>query len=330
MGPDRYSFSFKSRTLAFLALSVFLLTTPHEGAAFQGRVETATGYDDNVTRSRGAPGSGFITGRFEWVQGFFQDTAAVDAFMGMDGYYQHFFSMDNRYQIGLSTGLDAQVWRGRLYPGVKLSAVVYRDGDVPEDDTRWLEADIHADAVVHGRLTLGAQLTHTRFDYRDRVALPPPDPGPRLPLQAPAISGPGPGPEPNSKDRADQLTVGRLTGTFFWGPSTTLMLRLESGHNHSGISSETYNLYGGALGLTWIPADNWQTQAVLTVQSADYESVRQNPDREDDIRLATLKISRFFQHFELLIQIDRLDIDSSLETESYTQWVTQCGVAYSF
>lgn len=322
MGPDGYHVSFKNQPLVFLALSIFLLAAPHVGAAFQGWGETAAGYDDNVTQSRESAGSGFVTGRFGWIQGFFQDSPTVDAFMGMDGYYRNFFSMDDRYQIGISTGLDAQVWRGRLYPGIKLSAVVYRDGEVPEDDTRWLEADIHADAVIHGRLTLGAQLTHTRFDYQDRVTLP------RLSLQGPTMSGPGPG--PGSKDREDELTMGRLTGTLFWGPSTTLMFRLESGHNHSSISRETYDLYGSALGLTWIPTDNWQIHAMLTIQSANYDSVRQNTDREDDIRLATLKISRFFKDFELFLQIDQLDINSTLETESYTQWVNQCGVTYSF
>lgn len=327
-------------------LAFILLVIPPIGHAFEGEMELTSGYDDNVTESPDAKGFGFTGGRFEGVQQLLNETAPVNAAIGMEGAYRQYFSSDRRYQASAFARMDGKLWRDRLYPVLKLSGGIYRNENIPEDDADWLEAKLHVDALVNARFTLGAEGIYARFDYKNPISSLHfrlmTDAGGTESAELDSLFSSESGALSHSASakqfemkqsqdsRVDQSLISRLIGSVFMGPQTTLSIILESGQNRSTVRQKTYELNGISTGFSWKPEPKWQADFLLSYQEADYSSAPNSPNRIDDICGGGLKISRFAGRFELFFQMDWLKNNSSVETESYTKRVTQCGVIYLF
>ena len=131
---------------------------------------------------------------------------------------------------------------------------MFRNENIPEDDTDWIEAKLHVDALVTAEFTLGAEGVYGRFDYKNPFSAlhfrtMTDAGGIESILSASLFSSESRGMDHNTAagrwemmrfedHREDELSVGRLTGTVFMGPRTIFNITLESGENRSTVKTE--------------------------------------------------------------------------------------------
>ena len=338
-----------------------------QAAALDMTLEAAAGYDDNVTSSRDAAGSGFGAYRISLGQPFFSGTQwiGVDAFIDVS--YQDYFQADDNYQFKAGGLVSGSLAGGRILPGLMYEAKFYRDDEAEWDETNEHRLKGQLEWLMSGRFTLGIRQAWTWQEYCNPVEI----------LQQASASDPqhpmltcrrveyetphshhgnmkhenmkhGNMKHENMKhgnmkhenmmeenqqqtiSRDDRLSQSSFKITAYLSPDLEADVSLTHNRLSSSIKAESYRENSISFSVGWFPDDLWKISAMTSWKDAEYDFTSESPDRSDTIRAVSVGISRFINKYELFVHAEWLDNDSSLEKESYHQMVTQCGVSLSF
>jgi hypothetical protein len=308
-------------------------------AALDMTVEMTAGYDNNVTHSHDATGSGFGAYRISLEQPFLSQIKWLDGSVFTDVSYQDYFRADDNYQFKAGGFLGCSLADGRILPNLMYEAKFYRD-----DEAEWDEMDEHRLAgqlewLVNARFTIGIQQAWVWQAYCNPVEIPCCGHSslaePQCTMSQNCHAGSGnpsgygnmTGKQQESISRDDRLNQSSLKLTAYLSPDLEADMSLAHSRLSSSVETESYRENSISLSMEWFPDDLWKMSAMTSWKDADYSG---SPDRSDSILTLGLSISRLIHPYEVFVHAEWLDNDSSLDAESYHQMVTQCGISLLF
>ena len=322
-----------------LCLSGICLLWTMQAAALDMAFEVAAGYDDNVTRSHDASGSGFGAYKISLGQPFLSKIKWLDGDAFMDVSYQDYFRVSDNYQLKTGGLLACSLADGRVLPSLMYEAKFYRD-----DEVEWDEMDEHRlegqlEWLMSGRFTINIQQAWAWQSYCHpvevqscgRSSLTKPQcamsQGGHAGGGNPSGHGNMTGKKQEIISRDDRLSQSGFRLTAYLSPNLEADVSLAHARLSSSVETESYRENSISLSMRWFPDDSWKISAMTSWKDADYPG---SPDRSDTGLALNLGVSCFINKYEIFVHAEWLDNDSSLDAESYRQVVTQCGVSLLF
>jgi hypothetical protein len=138
----------------------------------------------------------------------------------------------------------------------------------------------------------------------------------------------GAGQEPLRRD--DRLETTGVVWSLFPGSDITCAFSADYLRLYSSSHLEAFRQVRLGVQTAWEPARSWSIGLGFDWFRTEYDKGPRNTERTDYARHAALGISRFFGSYEVFVVVDWFENDSPVESESYTETVTQCGLAWSF
>lgn len=311
--------------------------------AFEFTLQAGGGYDDNVTLTNDASGSGFGLYRMGLSRRIYKSGHGLTSRLYLDGTYQDYSRFSDNYTIRVGGATDWS-WSDVLLPGLYYEAMLYRDREFTYDDLNefllggrmeWLAAaawtidadqsfafqdgeiqdlDTVADGVTH-------QIGHGRHGMGGGTG---------------AGGMTGMGTSASGDGFLSRSSVGitvHPASTFDAGVRLMLNRRWASG------DGDAYREHGLAIFSFWRPkisrfGDRFQMhprfRMALEYRKADYLDDSVDPDRDDAIWFAALGLVWPIDPIELHAEGRWVDVDSSAAAESYRKGVIQCGISWYF
>ncbi len=219
--------------------------------------------------------------------------------------------------------------KGRWQPNIFSEAAIYRDNFISEDERDEIITGGAVEWLATGRLSFIFRQSWNWNDYKALVIL---YTGSHTSESGKGMGwGNGYGGEnqhQQSFSRDDRISSSELEGRFFLSPTIETSLSAEYSYLNSSVETESYLQNGLYFSFLWKPHDMWEISAKSFWKDTDYDDP--TLDRTDKTCFISLGISYFIRNFEIFFQIEHTENDSSLETETYNQMVTQCGFLFSF
>lgn len=293
--------------------------------------EFSTGYNDNVPKTPEAEGSGFCLYEIRLVQPLFSGFAA-DGQISAQGAYQDYFRTEDNYRLQAGTEMTFPLNEGRILPGIFSDVLIFRDNLLEEDDRNEVTAGAFADWLVNPYLTLGIRQNWAWADYRNAA-----DTCRSNLSQKPEHAG-GKGMNSShictalseNQSRDDTMQNTDIHGIFYLRPNLQTEMLAEHIRNDSSETAESYKENALTVSLAWNPSKAWELSVLGSARHLDYEQTLHGENRKDNLFHALIRVSRFIGKFELRVQAQWTDNDSSEEKEEYRQQVMQCGLGFSF
>lgn len=310
--------------------------------AFEFTLQTSGGYDDNVTLTDDASGSGFGLYRIGLSRRIYKGDDGLTSHLYLDGTYQDYFRFSDNYTVraGGATGWS---FSDVLRPGLYYEAMVYRDREFAYDDLNefllggrleWLTAaawTIDADqsfafqdgeiqgtdAVIDGVMH---QAGHGRHGMGGRTS----------------TGGGGAAGIGTSASGDGFLSRSSAGITAHPAPTLDVGVRLMLNRRWASGQGDAYREHGFAIFSFWQPeiprfGDRFQIRPqlrlLLEYRKADYLDDGPDRDRDDTIRSAAAGLVLPVDPLEFHVEGRWVDVDSTSAVESYRKGVIQCGIS---
>jgi len=245
------------------------------------------------------------------------------------GDYQDYLDVPDNYELQGGLSFSFPLAKGRWLSSIFSEAAIYRDSFIPEDDRDELTAGGAVEWLTTGRFSLIVRQSWSWIDYKEPVIF--------YTDSHTSEDGKGMGwshghggenQHYQSFSRDDRISSSGFEGKFFLSPTIETSLSAEYNYLNSSVETESYLQNGLYFSFLWKPHDMWEINAKSFLKNTDYD----NPtlDRTDKTFFTSLGISCFINNFEIFLQIENTENNSSFDTESYQQMVTQCGFLFSF
>jgi len=321
-------------------------------AAFEFTLQAVGGYDDNVTLTDDASGSGFGLYRLGLSRRIYKSGDALTSRLYLDGTYQDYSRFSDNYTIRAGGATD-WYFSDLLRPGVYYEAMFYRDREFTYDDLNefllggrleWLAAaawTIDADqsfAFQDGKIqdldTVTNGVTHQTGRGRHGMG------GGTGGGSGSSMKGAGSATGMGTSASGDGF-LSRSSAGITAHPASTLDagVRLMLNRRWASGDGDAYWEHGLSIFSFWRPeiprfGDRFQMRPrlrmVLEYRKADYLDGNVDPDRDDAIWFAALGLVLPIDPLELHAEGRWVDVDSSSAIESYRKGVIQCGLSWYF
>jgi len=316
--------------------------------AFEFNLQFSGGYDDNVTLTDDASGSGFGLYRIGLIREIYKDAGLTSALF-LDGTYQDYFRFSDNYTIRAG-GMTDWSFSDLLLPGIYYEALMYRDREFASDDLNeflfggridWLASVLWTisvdqslafqDGEIQDLETVrdgSTSLTgHGRHGMGSRTGTG-------------GASGIGGATDIGTSASGDGFLSRSSAGiTAHPFPALDVGLRLMFNRRWASGEDDAYREYGFAIFSRWEPSCRIifdrlricpQLRMQLEYRKADYLNDGPDTDRTDTIRSAQAGLALPFDAFELFAHGRWADIDSTSAIETYRKGVLQCGISWFF
>jgi len=320
----------KNKYLLYLsALIILSFTLTDKAMSLDISLGLSAGYDDNLSQEQTAVSSAFTSHQIKLYQLLFSDISSAEGNIFIEGDYQNYSDVPDNYKLRGGLSFSFPLAKGRLLPSIFSEAAIYRDSFISEDERDEMLAGGAVEWLATGRFTLIVRQTWNWSDYKEPVIL----------YTGSHASESGAGKEwshghggenqhQQSFSRDDRISSSEIEGKFFLSPTIETSLSAECNYLNSSAETESYLQNALYLSFLWKPHDMWEISAKSFLKNTDYD----NPalERTDKTFFISLGISCFIRNFEIFLQVENTENDSSLDIESYHQTVTQCGFLFSF
>ena len=324
----RYCFPF-----FFLGTLLF----PETGHAAKVQAEISGGYDDNPAQTEDANGAVFAGYLLSLDQHFYYSPLATALDLSLSGAYQDYYGQGDNYRGNFCADLAHYLMGGRILPSLSIDAGCYRDHLLPEDerDEFGLIAGINFLMSVRNELELKAGVRwldyrNESFSFRGEYAAEQPG---RYGMQS------GHTHRYNKNDgkgvyrparRDERLETMAIEWTMFTGFGINPWLTAGYARLHSSVEVEAYRQYCLGAGIEFVRGSAWHLGLGLDWYRTEYDKAPIDMDRIDHTASFEASVSRFIDSLEVFLQFKYEKNDSEMDMESYTQTVTQCGIAWYF
>jgi hypothetical protein len=327
-------------------------------AAFEFTLQAAGGYDDNVTLTDDASGSGFGLYRLGLSRRIYKSGDGLTSRLYLDGTYQDYSRFSDNYAIRAGGATD-WYFLDLLRPGVYYEAMFYRDREFKYDDLNefllggrleWLAAaawTIDADqsfAFQDGKIQ-GLDIVTDGDTFqpgRGHHGMGGGAGGGRggAGTGGSGMTGAGGATGMGTSASGDGF-LSRSSAGITAHPAASLDagVRLMLNRRWASGDGDAYWEHGLSLFSFWRPeiprfGDRFQMRPrlrmVLEYRKADYLDGSVDPDRDDAIWFAALGLVLPIDPLELYAEGRWVDVDSSSAEESYRKGVIQCGLSWYF
>jgi len=314
-------------------------------------INCSAGYDNNPALSEESEGSAFAG----YGLGLFQALPSPEPLsMGLkaSARYRDHFSLGDNYRLEAGYELSFPLLRGRLIPSAMAGAALYRDQLVEEDERNEFFIGLGLAWVISPKATLFFHPGVRWLDYMNdssvyggrTVAA---SPGGRGGLgrlasssgNGPGQSGPhggngsphGQGPDDQAYSsvvypaRDDRLVSLAADLDLALSKSVICDLYLAYAGLSSSLGSESRDQAELGITIEARAKDVWVGEITVSLKGSWFDE-----SRTDNTGSVVLRLSRLLGAWAFFIEAGLSRNDSSVEGESYSQGVVQCGVSWSY
>lgn len=304
-----------------LPLLAFIAALETDAFAIDAIIDVNAGYDSNVKATPDETGSSFTAYHLNFAHHMSHKKAFGKSSIYVDAYYKHYSQIGNNLSMNAGASYSCFPGNDRLMALGLLEAGIYRDHEDALDELNWIKTGGRLRYFYNGWLTFQFSPFFSWNRYLEPVE-----------HIIENTSNRGTGETDNdvdltSEDRKDMYMSSDFSVTAQLHPKLSMTVSALYNRLISSIEMETYDGIGGSVFLRLSPDASWGISAEASIWNNDFDT---SADRSDIFRSAGLTMNYFIDRYELFIRADVMDNDSSLEYETYSRLVTQCGVAIYF
>ncbi len=292
-------------------------------------LETSAGYNSNPAEDEASAGSGFTRYSIAAAREF-TPANSLELTLSPSMAYQHFWEMENNYQIGIESSIALRADDKRFLPSLFAEAFFYRDALIETDERDALTLGARADWLVSSRYTISCECAASWINYLSDAELFAHGSGNRNNM--PMDSGPGEQRHVHPA-RDDAGMAAGITLDMFISPSLTASAGMAFERVTSSVNMESYLQIAPGATLLWNVARYWQLLLDMKAEQRNYDKVKkQNADirKINDTQSVEIKLSRFWEKWEVFADLFIARGEYPLHHESYHQHEVQCGLSWSF
>jgi hypothetical protein len=312
--------------ICLLLVVIIFLATPV--SALEGRIDLATGYDDNVEGSADKRGSTFMRYQLEGYQGLAETPSLY-----VEGYgrvsYHDFGRVDDRHDLLLGVSCYQRWLNGAWHSQIYVEGHSYRDDLVDEDDCDSVEIGVQLDHYWNERIKLGV-LGYYRFgDYRSgyqeviTTVVTTPEQGgqgqhsgTQMPSEVVAV---------NETSREDKMIAGVVSGEYRFSADLSCDVRLFYLDNESTVDRESYHSFGLEHGWRFQINPRWSTIAWGSWYCEQY------PESDDQQWQIAMRVQWLWRpRWNVYFEGQQLWHRSDYPVDEYNEKVATCGLSWSF
>lgn len=288
--------------------------------------EVSAGYDTNPAQSRNGPELAFARYAFDVAHHMSLDDS--DFAVAVGGWYRDYEADNDSYRLTLRGDWSRMLGDGASLVKVGLEGAAYRDALVPADERNEVALVGRYARILDARATLGVNAEARRLAYRN--------------ASLPWAGRPGSGSGNARYGRASTRRNGRATRrdddlfglgldlSYDLTPDLSLVLSATGARCDSPVPLQAYWRRGTGLAVKLAPAADWRLELGLSWSRTRYDRAPRGEVREDDQLGGGLALRRLLGDVELFCKMEWLDSRSTIETRSFRQQVSSCGLAWSY
>lgn len=282
------------------------------------------GYDSNPAESRDGPELAFARYSLDLSHRIPLQTSMLGLSVG--GWYRDYEADNDSYRLTLRSDWSHDLWEGLGLLRLGLEGAAYRDALVPADERDEVAISVRLARILNARATVGLTAEARRLAYRN--------------TSLPWAGRPGSGPAGQGSGRSegagrglatrrdDDLYSASLEMSYDWSPDVSTRLSLTGARCDSPVPVQAYWRQGAGLALEVMPGADWRIGLGLTFSRTAYDRAPRHLERTDDQLGASLEVRRDLGAVEGFCALAWTNSDSTVESRSFRQWVSTCGLAW--
>lgn len=289
--------------------------------AFNASLGINAGYDSNVNSTHDESGSPFTAFHMNLNHQMSHDSAYGKSGVYLNSLYKYFSRFENNLAANAGAYYSFFPGSDRFMALGLIEAGMYRDDEDKFDELNRIKTGAQLKYFYSGRLTfqLAQYFNWNRFLEPVEYAV----------LEQPA---PGSGNAETSlliltKHRNDCYASTDLGMNLKLHSMVTLTLYALYNRLYSNIETEAHDGFGSSVYYRFSPDPSWGISTQGFIWRNTYDG---GFDRTDTCRSVNLLANLFIDRYELFLRTDFMDNDSSLDDETYTRVITQCGISVIF
>ncbi|NEX19961.1 hypothetical protein G3480_06480 [Thiorhodococcus mannitoliphagus] len=289
-------------------------------------LDLSAGYDTNPAQSQEGPELAFARYAVTLSRPIPWNESNLGLSIG--GWYRDYEAANDSYRLTLGADWQHDLWEGLGLLRLALEGAAYRDALVPADERDEIAVTARVARILNARATLGLTAEARRLAYRNASLPWSGRPGSsRAGASAGRSESAGMG---LATRRDDDLFGVGLDLSYDWAPEVATRLSLTAARCDSPVPVQAYWRHGVGLDVETIPRASWRLSLGLSLSRTAYDRAPRRDTRTDDQLGASLALRRDLGEVEGFCALAWLKSDSTVESRSFRQWVSSCGLAWSY